>query len=403
MNGAGFALQWDGEHLIRIRTGALVSADTPRHVSVHANRLCLGYGDGTVVMSVEGQPLNFSGTDGAIVFGFGHPITGLVPLNGDTTAVFTDSTVEMLQGTNDTNFVQRNISLDSGAIEYTAVNMGDVVYCDRHGIATLSQTEAYGDFRRNRISSLVYPWLDHRLSQKYPMDGFYGDVSTQQPRLAMPVPSKNQYKLFFNDGYVLTATMGTTLNPNRPVLTVQRIEAISTDQSFTGSSRDRLGWAYGVDANGEDIQFYLSELFNQTADTINPAIRQLDVMPVDTSDKAAYVTIGPFFISNPLMNDVVNTFTIFGEFNGCTALGFELLENYQPITRNIYAGQPTATETVTIDNSDGAFIDTDFFEKFVHMNGRARSFYLRIGPNDGTGHALHNILLQTKNRILDRS
>lgn len=399
-NGTGFALQWDGQHLVRIRTGALVSADKPRHVSVHANRLCLGYGDGTLVMSVEGQPLNFSGADGALVFGFSHPITGLVALSGDTTAVFTDSTVEMLQGTNDTNFVQRKISLDSGAIEYTAVDMGTVVYCDRHGIATLTQTEAYGDFNRNRISSLIYPWLDHRVNKTYPQIQAFGTPSlSQQPAYAIPVPSRNQYRLFFNDGYILTCTMGTSVAPNYPVATVQRIEAVA-DGTYTIDYQHM--WTYGVDSNGRDVQFIIQRAGFQTADMSYPAIRMLDVHPINTDDKPAYVTIGPLFNSSPITADTMNTLNLYGAYQGCTSIGMEFLEGYSSIHQDLYADQPTAQITETIDNADGVFRDVDFFEKEFYFRSNDANFYLRFSPNDNTRHTLHNVVMQSKNRRLER-
>lgn len=221
-NGAGRAWTYDGYYFRYIYTGLPISKDLPRHVAFNFHHLALGYSAGEVAMSVEGEPENFSGTDGAVAIDVGDRITGLLKFNGDTLAVYCESSTIGIQGTSIDDFTTLVLSPNEGAIEYTVVDMGRPIHCSHRGISTFDQTAAYGDFLGSRLSQQITPWLIPRLQGTAPPLAFNvkrGAAISQKPVFAMAVRAKNQYKLWFQDGYVLTMT----LNSSGPMFTTQRL------------------------------------------------------------------------------------------------------------------------------------------------------------------------------------
>lgn len=210
VSGAGRAFFWDGHVLGFVMTQYDLNKDMPRHVAVHHNHLVLGFKSGSVQLSVIGEPSNFSGVDGASEWPMGDDVTGLLSLNGTTLGVFCKGSVHSLAGSSVQNFSQQTISPKQGAIEYSVVDMGQPMYATTNGISTLEQTAAYGDFVGRRSSDQVATWLPKRLLGSDKRANTIGVVC------AMPVRAKNQYRLFFKDGLVLSLTM---MGENSPVMT----------------------------------------------------------------------------------------------------------------------------------------------------------------------------------------
>lgn len=198
-NGVGRAFAYNGEDFYNIYTTPDPIKDSPRHVAFHHSHLALGYDDGRVDISVVGEPFNFSGLDGASSWAIGDSVTGLLPLSGTVLGVFCKKSIAGISGTTVDNFATQTLSPSLGAIEYTCTNMGYPVYANAYGIYTLSQTQEYGDYLGTPLSQQVSPWLRPRLIRKF--------VSDKEVVVAWPVRSKNQYKLAFADGYVLSMTM----------------------------------------------------------------------------------------------------------------------------------------------------------------------------------------------------
>lgn len=197
VSGAGPAFVFSDEYFFKIRTGLEdPDEETPRHVANNLGRLLLGFGTGRLAVSVRDVPANFNGVEGAAEVYFGQGITNLLNLQGEATLVSTDSRIEIVQGANPATWIRQHLSTESGAMEYTAVDMGVPVYADIRGLSTIQATERYGDHQRGRLSYAVEPWLTPRLLGRQ-----------ARPVMAVPVRSKSQYLLFFADGYVLSMTM----------------------------------------------------------------------------------------------------------------------------------------------------------------------------------------------------
>jgi hypothetical protein len=206
VSGAGRAWYFDGNYFSRIYAIPLDVEDSerkdkPRSICNYRYHLALGYRSGSVLFSVIGEPENFSGVEGAAEVGIGDRVTGIFPLPGQYLAVFCENSIWGIAGKTTSEFSLENISPYSGAIEYSIVAIGDKpIYCDTMGISTLEQSDKYGNFLGTRLSHKISPWLLPRLTGLNKRN--FG-VNTSGLITAYAVRAKNQYRLWFKDGYQL--------------------------------------------------------------------------------------------------------------------------------------------------------------------------------------------------------
>lgn len=227
VSGASRAFAFDGTYLTFIYTQDDDALDKPRHLANHALHLALGFPQGSVQMSVGGQPTNFSGLEGASDIGVGDRVTGLMEVEGTTLAVFCEQSIWSIVGTAVDNFQTQVIVPNSGCIEYTLANFGTPVYLDNYGVSTLQTSARYGDFVGSRMSAPVAPWLKPRCRSSILAINNSAGVA-----LALPIRGKNQYRLFFNDGRILTMTLLEDQEGQRPGFTFQTYylnQAVITD------------------------------------------------------------------------------------------------------------------------------------------------------------------------------
>jgi hypothetical protein len=248
-NGAGRAFVIDTSGRVSlIYTQADEDLDKPRHVENHLMHLALGFQPGSVQFSVVGQPTNFDGALGAAEVGVGDTITGLMELEGTTLGVFCTKSIWSVEGSVSDAFETKVISPKSGCIEYTLANCGQPYYLDARGLSTLATTAAYGDFVGARLSAKISSWLRPRLR-----GGVVGSSSQAGVACAIPVRDKNQYRVFFNDGTILTATL--RVDAPDPSFTWQRYYI---DQSSVNDTLNRMipfAWTSEVDLDGKERVF----------------------------------------------------------------------------------------------------------------------------------------------------
>lgn len=240
VSGVDRAFYYDGDLFAKIYTQADATLDLPRHIAAHSLHLALGFDTGSVQVSVAGEPSNFSGVDGASEHGVGDNVTGLASLNGQTLGIFCEKSIHALNGTSVDNFNTSVLAPNTGCLEYTLVDMGLPVYCNSSGIMTLEQSEKYGDFVGSPLSLSVNPWLRKRLRR---VSGRY----FKQPAVigAMPVRTKNQYRLYFRDGNILTMT----LQEGQPKFTMQEF-------SLSGTILTPFAWSSETDASGQEFMHF---------------------------------------------------------------------------------------------------------------------------------------------------
>ena len=211
VHGLGRAWSYDNRYFRKIYTEYDSTLDKPSHICSYKNYLVLGFASGNVLLSaISGDrgplPEEFRSTKGAREFSFVDDVHGLQELADTSLGVFCRGSVHRLvlnpnAASADGLFYQAAISPNSGSIEYTVDSFGDsTLYCDQYGIRTVEQTDVYGDLVAKPLSYFVSPWLRPRLStKKYWLDS----KKAQRPVLAHTVKAKNQYRVWFDDGYVL--------------------------------------------------------------------------------------------------------------------------------------------------------------------------------------------------------
>lgn len=272
-NGLGRAFAYNGENFYKIYTQPDPDKDMPRHVAFHHTHLALGYYDGRVDISVVGEPYNFSGLDGASSWAIGDSVTGLLPLTGAILGVFCKKSIVGISGTTVDNFATQTLSPSLGAVEYTITNMGYPVYANAYGVYTLSQTQQYGDYLGTPLSQQVSPWLRPRLIRKY--------TSNKEVVVAWPVRSKNQYKLAFSDGYVMSMTMnyGQQSSPTfskqmyflRPEEATVLLFADAIDPIYLQESLYPIAISSELDDSGEE-RIHVAHRWPREQTAPNPAI-----------------------------------------------------------------------------------------------------------------------------------
>ena len=252
VSGAGRAFWYDGSSLEFIGTGLDVDMDKPRHLAPHEFRLALGYKWGEVYVSVPGDPTSYDGQLFASTFGFGEKITGLMPISGDALGVFTESSVHVLTGAhgdaqNPPN--QKVINHKVGAIEYTVQSAGNrPIFASFRGIETLETMDQFGDFFTAPLTYDVTPFLLGRLQTAAGLE-----ASDESVVNSVVVRNKNQYRLFFADGFVLTLTY---VGP-------EKTPQVTTQQYYFNDDREEylrvFATASGVTSDGRDRAFISAE------------------------------------------------------------------------------------------------------------------------------------------------
>lgn len=251
VTGASRALVFLDGYFTFIYTQADDDLDQPRHVEAHHLHLCLGYQSGSVLISVVGEPTNFDGLLGASEVACGDRITGLLELSGTTLGVFCEESIWGITGNTVDNFQLQVIAPNTGCIEYTLVDCGMPVYMDNRGVSMLETSANYGDFLGQRLSSPVSPWLLPRCRR-----GTIGIHNTSGVSFAIPVRAKNQYRIFFNDGEILTMTFVVGME-NPVAFTYQRYYHQQASITDTDSRLIPFAWTSEVDLGGVE-RIYVS-------------------------------------------------------------------------------------------------------------------------------------------------
>lgn len=368
-NGYGRAWVYDSFYFRYIYTGLSDTLDKPRHLQFHSFCLVLGYLSGQTQLSVPGSPESFDGTFGALEIDFGDQITGLSRLSGTTLGIFCQKTIQALNGTDSTNFSVSMLNPYEGAIEYTVVDSGaKPIYCSYKGISTFDQTSAYGSFEGQRLSDSITPWLLPRIrGQRYtfpfvrnpPEADYYADIpdvdynANNGILLAMPNRTKNQYRLWFKDGTILTMTlMG---QQQQPQFTIQRINiATAFGEPDTGFSLNGapvflipLAHSSGIDSTGVDRNHVSCDLAFTTQsldDDSNPwTLDQEYVYELDRGWSfnglpiQAYMTTTASFFDNPFVISKNRKIRVHGQSYGVASVGVQISNDYS--ARNFTYGR----------------------------------------------------------------
>ncbi len=245
VSGAGPAFAFDGQDIIKIRAPLQPHNDVPRHIEKHGDSLVLGYFGGAALVTAPGNPFETRGDQGASALEVGDRIMALTEMPGDALGIICQSQTVLLRGLTQLSFYKSNVSARRGGLEYTAADMGRIVVADSFGLFSADTPESFAAAERNYLSVAVEPWLRERLQATMNTEQRY-----LRPIAALPVRAKNQYRLFFRDGYVLTMTVRENVE-----FTLQRFYAPAADVLAPDTPWAVRALAAGLDSNGRERLF----------------------------------------------------------------------------------------------------------------------------------------------------
>lgn len=193
-NGVGRAFEWDGTILTPIETGQDV--DEPTRVAVFANHLFLAYRNGSAVHSAVLNPTSYQVIDGAGEIGFGSEITDMLDSANTALVIFGEEKIGVITGTDSETFRLDILGDDSGADAWTAQMIGNPTYLDNSGVRDMTTTQAFGNWRIGTKTQLIDTIIQRKRAAKIQAVG------------SIRVRAKDQYRLFYADGDVISIYIG---------------------------------------------------------------------------------------------------------------------------------------------------------------------------------------------------
>lgn len=269
VDGVNPAFEFDGMVYTPIFTGLVSSeiqaqattptADRPSHVKVHHNHLMLSIGS-SVLNSGVGTPFNFTALAGAVETATGDTVTGMQVLPGSTDsaalAVYNRNHTHVLYGTSAANWKLVSLESETGAVPYSIQTMEQLYALDDRGVVGFRTANEFGNFLANTHTQRIQPFIDGRRGRL---------LCSSVNR------SKNQLRLFFNDGYglYLTITNG-KLRGASPMFFAHRFNCAWSGETESGSEVCYVGGTDGVvyqldrgtSCDGQDIETVLVTNWN---------------------------------------------------------------------------------------------------------------------------------------------
>ncbi len=162
-DGVNRGFEFDGETLAPIKTG--MATDKPVHCVAHKNHLFFSF-DGSVQHSGIGLPFQWTVVSGAGEIAAGDLITGFQVLAGDSSGgalmVLTLTRTWVLYGASSADWQFTVFANDVGAQRWSVQSLGRVLVFDTLGVATVSQSQSFGNFERLPLSARIQRLIANR-------------------------------------------------------------------------------------------------------------------------------------------------------------------------------------------------------------------------------------------------
>lgn len=230
-----------------ITTGA--NPDTPNFVEIHKNRLFVAIGK-NLMCSAVGDDTEWS--TGAAEFYVGETITGLQSMVGDpgtsSLLVLTENRTYLLYGNSDEDFKLVAYNNAIGGSPGSLQDFGHPIFANKHGVYVLQPTQSFGSFRSENIVRQIQPWFTERR----------GAITA-----SAVLRSKNQYRLYFDDGYALYITFkGGRVIGAMPVRLPHTVSCTRVETDDNGNERLLLGTKEGYVLHGDvGRSFYRNPIY----------------------------------------------------------------------------------------------------------------------------------------------
>jgi hypothetical protein len=222
-DGVNLAFEFDGTNYVPIRTGMAV--DTPQHIKGHKLSLFLSF-IGSVQFSAIGNPYAWTVVLGAGEIAVGEAISGFIEQggsynSGSTLMIFTSGKTHTLYGTSSADYRLVTSISDIGYYPYTTqLVSSDAFGMTGRGIQALITTLNFGDFEYASISHEIQPYITAHRGKEI--------ASTA-------LKSKNQYRVYFNDGSALAVGLtGDKVSALMPLDYGRVVRCIDTTTLTTG-------------------------------------------------------------------------------------------------------------------------------------------------------------------------
>jgi len=223
VGGNNRPVEFDGTTAAFIDTG-MPATQFPTHVAIHKKHLFLSYA-GSLQHSAIGNPWSWTLLTGAAELNVGDTITSIISQvsndgSSGALAVFSRNSTRMLYGSSSSDWNLVTSSPDTGALEWTAQNIGIAMYLDDRGLMLMRSVQEFGNFEHSSVSRKTQRFFDARRGTAV--------ASTV-------LPSRNQYRLFFSDGSVAAVTM-----EGRKILGIAQL-ALTNPATCAWTSEDSNG------------------------------------------------------------------------------------------------------------------------------------------------------------------
>lgn len=193
VDGVNRGWEFDGAYLVPLHTG--MASDAPTHVKVHKKHVVFAFGP-SIQHSGVGTPYSWTVLAGAAEMLVDDDITGFIALPSDAStaalAVLTLDQIHVLYGTSSANWNLVPLNRGAGARAHTAQALGQAYVLDDGGVVAIESVQAYGNFDAPRLTDRVRRFLNER---------------TALTVASLTLRDKQQYRVFFSDGFALFATI----------------------------------------------------------------------------------------------------------------------------------------------------------------------------------------------------
>ena len=251
-DGVNRGFEFDGSIFVPINTGMVT--DAPTHVYVHKKQLCFSFA-ASFQNSGPGTPYLWSVIVGASEIATDDDITEFKAqpgnVDGGALVIYNKNSIHVLYGNSAADWKLVTYREEIGAYARTVQDLGQQIFLHERGISKLYTTQAYGNFQHATLSRLIQTFINERRSTV---------------TASCIVRNKNQYRIFFSDGYGLYITFaGNKILGIMPVLFPEPVSCMfslenanGTEDIFFGSTD---GYVYqmekGTSFDGDDITAFL--------------------------------------------------------------------------------------------------------------------------------------------------
>lgn len=297
-DGVNKGFEFDGTVYVPITTG--MATDKPVHCTAHRNHLFFSF-DGSLQHSAIGNPYSWSAVLGAAELAAGDVITGFQVLpsdaDGGALMVFSRERTMVLYGSSSADWKFVNFADNLGAQRWSVQSLGRVLVFDTLGVATVAQSQSFGNFDRLPLSARIQSLLANRTV------------------LASTVSrSKNRMRLFFSTGDSLSITpIGDSvgfmpISYGKTVFCTTEALMGSEHRNFFGSDD---GFVYEADRgrsfDGQPIEAFVKLAFNHVKSPMErKRFRRVDIE--STTDSACRMVVyGEYSLGDPSIGLTAST------------------------------------------------------------------------------------------------